>query len=227
MYTSGFTTVKRAGFNQKRYASLISSPNDPKLVNLLTRLEKFNSESKIFQKLDELYLLSQRKGFFNTSANNLEFLSNYTKINNDYSNLNNFNNLNKLVTNQYSNLPMLPPPSASSTSSSASSFSPTTFDFSNAHVPGLHMFNNTLNSIALSRNSPVDKYLKLLYNLAKNDVELKMTIELVLRAFDHEDDYFFNYVLEFWISGKNFNKMKAKKQQDALTGALASNATSI
>jgi hypothetical protein len=228
-----------------RSATTISSPNDNKLTDMLAKLDKFDSESKIFDKLDALYLLSQRKGFFNLNSNNLEFLSNNNKINDNMNNLYNFNNLNRLVSNQYSDLLMLPTsPSAQSLTSSSfnditkinsanlspiprtgnkpnikvASTNPNFFDAStypsvaNA-IPGLNAFS----SIPVARsNAPVDKYLNLLQGLARNDVELKNKIEQVLEAFNNEDDAFFNYVLEFWISGKSFNKKRAKKLQGKL-----------
>lgn len=241
----------------KRSATTITSPNDKKLINLLARLDKFDSESKIFDKLDELYLLSQRKGFFNLNANNLEFLSNNNKINDNMNNLYNFNNLNRLVSNQYSNLLMLPSPSKMPSSDSnginSANLSPLprsnpvpgikiTIDngnilsnnsnfFKSSHppvansIPGLNAFmSSSMNSYG--RNAPVDKYLNLLQGLARNDVELKNRIEQVLEAFNDEDDFFFNYVLEFWISGKSFNKRKAKKlQEEKGNGQLPSNLT--
>lgn len=237
----------------KRSATTITSLNDKKLTNLLARLDKFDSKSKIFDKLDELYLLSQRKGFFNLDANNLEFLSNNQKISDNINNLYNFNNLNKLVSNQYSNLLMLPSPSAKN--QQANGITPPPFETGAAQsagrmtnvpnfkvsitsnsnnpnhanvansIPGLNAFMaTTLGNYG--RNSPVDKYLNLLQGLARNDVELKNKIEQVLEAFNNEDDYFFNYVLEFWISGKSFNKKKAKKLQDEKgNGQLPSNLT--
>lgn len=246
------------GFNiigSKRLATTISSANDVKLTNLLARLDRFDNESHIFDKLDELYLLSQRKGFFNLNANNLEFLSNNNTINNNMNNLYNFNNLNTLVSNQYSNLLMIPNPAAPSnditamksaslsplprTSDSKSSagrinrtdpdlsesitkMKPSFSSVANA-IPGLNAFTPAAST---KTNGPVDKYLNLLQSLARNDVELKNRIEQVLDAFNNEDDYFFNYVLEFWISGKSFNKKKAKKLQDKLgNGQLPSNLT--
>ncbi|KAG0680511.1 hypothetical protein C6P40_002334 [Pichia californica] len=251
----------------KRSATTISSINDKKLINLLSRLDKFDSESKIFDKLDELYLLSQRKGFFNLNANNLEFLSNSHKINDNINNLYNFNNLNRLVSNQYSNLLMIPNNSSKIDSSFDSNsinsanispipregnlpdvkitmmnanslrnlnnnntptnfFKPSTYPTVANSIPGLNAFMSTSMGHH-SRNAPVDKYLNLLQGLARNDVELKNKIEEVLEAFNDEDDFFFNYVLEFWISGKSFNKRKAKKLQEETgnDGQLPSNLT--
>ncbi|VEU20314.1 DEKNAAC101089 [Brettanomyces naardenensis] len=200
--------LRRVPFvSSKRFASLITTPNDPKLVGLLTRLDKFDKESKIFDKLDELYLLTQRKGFFNVNANDLEFLSNNNQINNNFSNLYNFNDLNKIVANHYSNMMLLPVV----TSGDGVTQTPTMI-IPNAPIQGLQIL--TGKGFGFGRNTPVDKYLRLLNNLAKNDVELKGRIEKVLKAFDKEDDFFFNYVLEFWISGKSFNKMRAKKLQE-------------
>lgn len=258
----------------KRYATTISSINDKKLINLLSRLDKFDSKSKIFDKLDELYLLSQRKGFFNLNANNLEFLSNSHKINDNMNNLYNFNNLNRLVSNQYSNLLMMPninndisnpninnnhnnnPLNSLSNGVTSANLSPlprqgnntsnikVTLNYNNNinnnfnnffksvpnskitnAIPGLNAFMPTSFGHS-NRNEPVDKYLNLLQGLARNDVELKNKIEEVLDAFNDEDDYFFNYVLEFWISGKSFNKRKAKKlQEKSGNGQLPSNLT--
>ncbi|GMG21197.1 unnamed protein product [Ambrosiozyma monospora] len=207
------SSTKNLSVATKRYASTITTPNDPKLVNLLSRLEKFDKESDIFHQLDDLYLLTQRKGFFNLNSNNLEFLSNSAKINVNYTNLYNFNNLNQLVSNQYSNMLLLP----TSSSSAMPSFGALS-DPLGSNIPGLTSFNDNAfaNGLQLNRNTPVDKYLKLLNNLAKNDVELKSNIDRVLKSFDKEDDFFFNYVLQFWINGKNFNKSKVKKHQDEI-----------
>lgn len=265
-----------------RSATTISSPNDTKLTNLLARLDKFDNESKIFDKLDELYLLSQRKGFFNLNSNNLEFLSNNNQTRDKMNNLYNFNNLNTLVSNQYSNLLMLPmapsamtgglpginsanllpsprtgsnssPESHSGAGSGSSSTSikpskrgststinvtiktnnnafangtPNFFSSSSSiakAIPGFNAFSSVSSS---NTNAPVDKYLNLLQGLARNDVELKNRIEQVLEAFNNEDDFFFNYVLEFWISGKSFNKSKAKKlEEERGEGQLPSNLT--
>ncbi|QPG73933.1 hypothetical protein FOA43_001248 [Brettanomyces nanus] len=191
---------------QKRFASLITTPNDPKLVNLLTRLDKFDKSSRIFDKLDELYILTQRKGFFNLNANNLQFMANNNQISDRYTNLYNFNDLSKIVANHYSNM-MLFPTVVSGSSASSMMITP------NTPISGLQFISG--NAVGgFSRNGPLDKYLRLLSNLAKNDVEMKSRIEQVLKAFDKEDDFFFNYVLEFWISGKSFNKMRAKKLQE-------------
>lgn len=256
------TTVRnnKMLFLSVRSATTITSPNDSKLINLLARLDKFDNKSKIFDKLDDLYLLSQRKGFFNLNANNLEFLSNNSKINDNINNLYNFNNLNKLVSNQYSNLLMIPNTESTSNDNYASnsanllplprtskntnnninnnkitingsnviSSNPNLFKLSNPSIaksiPGLNAFSAT--STGYERNAPVDKYLNLLQGLARNDVELKNRIEQVLEAFNNEDDFFFNYVLEFWISGKSFNKKKAKKlEEETGSGQLPSNLT--
>lgn len=233
------TTIK-----QLRWATTITSSNDNKLTDMLARLDKFDKQSKIFDKLDSLYLLSQRKGFFNLNSNNLEFLSNYNKINNNFNNLYNFNNLNKLVSNQYSNLLMLPTlnsslsndittiNAANLTPISRTSSKPASHNIFKAtslpssitnNVPGLNIF-STSQSSRSSINKPVDKYLNLLQGLARNDIELKNKIEDVLKAFDNEDDAFFNYVLEFWISGKSFNKRNSKNHLDKLgDGQLPSN----
>ncbi|TID25521.1 hypothetical protein CANINC_002911 [Pichia inconspicua] len=237
------TTVKNLASIAKRNATTISSPNDTKLTNLLARLDKFDNDTKIFDKLDALYLLSQRKGFFNLNSNNLEFLSNSNKINNNMNNLYNFNNLNKLVSNQYAGSLMLPnatspssingvksaniiplPRTAFNSNSTTNFFKPSMSSIANS-IPGLNAFSVPA-TISSGSNAPVDKYLNLLQGLAKNDVELKNNIEQVLEAFNKEDDFFFNYVLEFWISGKSFNKIKAKKLQDKLgQGQLPSNLT--
>lgn len=184
---------------------MITGPNDPKLIGLLTRLDRFDKQSQIFNKLDELYLLTQRKGFFNPNANNLEFTSNNNRISDSYSNLQNFNDLNKIVSSHYSNMLMLPSSTTVSASSLASTSPATVLLLPNS-------FSN--NALGFNRNRSVDSYLRMLNNLAKNDVEMKHRIEAVLKAFDNEDDFFFNYVLEFWISGKSFNKMRARKLQD-------------
>lgn len=254
-----------------RSATTISSPNDTKLTNLLARLDKFDKGSKIFDKLDELYLLSQRKGFFNLNSNNLEFSSNNNVINYKMNNLYHFNNLNSLVSNQYSNGLMFPlastptinditnlstklspisrtgsnprrsPPSSSSSSITknnsttstinvtinGNSISPSSISSSNPFIaksiPGFSAFSSVTNN---QTNAPVDKYLSLLQGLARNDVELKNKIEQVLDAFNNEDDFFFNYVLEFWLSGKSFNKTKGNKLHDKLgNGHLPSNLT--
>lgn len=201
---------------QKRFASIISTPNDPKLASLLSRLDKFDRKSKIFDKLDDLYLLTQRKGFFNLNANNLQFLSNSTKINNEFNNLYNFNNLNKIVANHYSNMVLLP----AVTSGRNTTGSP--LIVGNSPIQGLQILTGNRNGVL--NNSAVGKYLSLLSKLAHNDTELKGKIEDVLKAFDKEDDFFFNYVLEFWISGKSFNKMKAKKlrEQESENGGKGS-----
>ncbi|GAV27397.1 hypothetical protein PMKS-000864 [Pichia membranifaciens] len=172
-------------------------------------------------------------------------------------NLYNFNNLNRLVSNQYSNLLMLPSPSKMSSGGSTginsanlspmprsshvpgvkinidngnilsnnSNFFKSSYSPVANSIPGLNAFMSTSMS-NYSKNAPVDKYLNLLQGLARNDVELKNRIEQVLEAFNDEDDFFFNYVLEFWISGKSFNKRKAKKlQEETGNGQLPSNLT--
>lgn len=235
-----------------RSATTITSPNDKKLINLLARLDKFENESQIFDKLDELHLLSERKGFFNLNSNNLEFLSNNNKITNKMTNLYNFNDLNQLVHSQFLNplmvnqmpvvapnninelrnsLKLKPQPRAGTNASLKTnlfqsnqySFKPNVASIANA-IPGLNAFSSPMSTGG--SNKPVDSYINLLQGLAKNDVELKQKIEQILEAFDKEDDYFFNYVLEFWISGKSFNKIKAQKMQQKVgDGQLPSNLT--
>lgn len=97
---SGFLTTGYNSRNIYRHASTYAT-NDPKSIKLLQRLDKFNKKEKIFEKLDELCHLSAQKGFFNLDLNDLQFLSNDKKIQNNIKNLYNFNNLNKLVSDQY------------------------------------------------------------------------------------------------------------------------------
>lgn len=54
--------------------------------------------------------------------------------------------------------------------------------------------------------TPAEHHQYLLRELAKNDSELKQHVEEILRAFDTEDDQFFNYVLEFWLRGRALSR---------------------
>lgn len=244
--------------SSKRYATTVAVPQgakvpETKMLNLLSRLDKFDNSTKIFNKLDDLYLLSQRKGFFNSSSNNLEFLSNNNNISNRINNLKNFNNLNQLITSSITSFPLPLPSSTNSSSSSSSSSSSITSSSTSAlkQMKGLNdklssdssfkMNNSSIlssssspfsssmgpsssslnlgNSFSfgvnggfnINRNNIAEQYLKTMFNLAKNDYELQDRIALILKQFENEDDFFFSYVLEFWLSGKDFNKSKNKK----------------
>lgn len=203
-------------FTIKRFASTIHSKNNTKLVELLERLSIFQNKTKIFDKLDELYYLSKRKGF---DSNSLEFLTNNSGIRYKMANMLNFNNMDKLLTssstnllnggnNELGELNLVPMPRISS---NVSTLNLTTSGSNQIvkSIPGLSVFSAT--GYTSSINKPVDKHLDLLKDLAKNDFELKQQVELILESFENEDDYFFNYVLEFWLSGKAFNKIKAAK----------------
>ncbi|GME67821.1 unnamed protein product [[Candida] boidinii] len=245
-----------SAISSKRYATTVAVPQgakvpETKMLNLLSRLDKFDNNTKIFNKLDDLYLLSQRKGFFNSSSNNLEFLSNNNNISNRINNLKNFNNLNKLITNSITSFP-LPLPSSTNSSSSSSITSSSTsalkemkglndklknnsFIMNNSSIISSSSMTspssfsspvgpstsslNLGNSFSfgvnggfnINRHNIAEQYLKTMFNLAKNDYELQDRIALILKQFENEDDFFFSYVLEFWLSGKDFNKSKNKK----------------
>lgn len=198
----------------KRFASTVHSRDNAKMVALLQRLDKFQTNTKIFDKLDELYYLSRRKGF---DSNSIEFLTNNKAIRHRMANMMNFNNFDKLISSQQqqqgavNDLNLVPLPRISNNESSLS-MAMTGSNQIVKSIPGLNIFSQ-VSGFTSNINKPVDRHLDLLKDLAKNDCELKDQVEVILESFENEDDYFFNYVLEFWLSGKAFNKIKAAKMK--------------
>lgn len=225
----------------KRLASTISARDDAQLVRLLTRLGQFDARTQIFDQLDTLYNLTQRKGLFDSQ---LGFLANDSRVQTKIDNMNHFHNIGQLIQSSSGNnntgiaiaaigspsaktaahttsidaslgrnaspggLNLVPMPRQASTSSNPSGSAVSGVK----GLPGLNLFGNLNQHYPRARyDKRIESHIQLINDLAKNDTELKAQIDIILNSFDHEDDFFFQYVLEFWYNGKAFNKHKAQQ----------------
>ncbi|KAH3660140.1 hypothetical protein OGAPHI_007345 [Ogataea philodendri] len=180
----------------RRFASSLAAANEVQQAKMLARVQKFDEKSHIFRMLDDLHMLVLRKGYYNVNVNKLGFLSNSAEIRNKYSNLYHMFDIEDAISRHFTKTPLLSAPQPASSLEAA--------------APALMV---VLNSMRQRKESPVDRHIKLLHNLAGNDVELKQGVQNVLKAFEKEDDFFYQYVLNLWEKKKEYSRMIAKQRQ--------------
>ncbi|KAG7700081.1 hypothetical protein KL933_000570 [Ogataea haglerorum] len=181
---------------QRRFASSLTAINELQQAKMLARVQKFDDKTKIFDKLDNLHMLVLRKGYYNVNINKLGFQSNSPEIRDRYSNLYHIFDIEEALSQHFTKMPLLSAPQPT-----------TTFTGSGSSLMVV------LNSMRQRKDSPVENHIKLLHRLARNDVELKRGIQDVLKTFEKEDDFFYQYVLDLWEKKKEFSRMVAKQRQ--------------
>ncbi|GMM29187.1 hypothetical protein DAMA08_019030 [Martiniozyma asiatica (nom. inval.)] len=223
----------------RRLASTVHSPYNDKMISLLQRLHKFEEKANVFEKLEELHLLCQRKGLCNPKNNSLEFTCNNNTIQRNINNLKSFNDLGGAAKDHFMRLAVAASYPASATSaggyfsttahltpmprSNTPSVKLNTSSSAIKAIPGFNAFASNY----LPSKRPVDVYLNTLHRLAQNDVELIGKLNELMSHFEDESDFFFNYVLEYWLSGKAFNKTRVKEQAQRTGKANAISVTNI
>jgi len=183
-----------------RHASLIVSADNQALVKFLGKLGDFDKKKKIFNKLDELYLLCKRKGFHQTNNDIVRLYSNNKELNTTYKNL-----CNLCIVNQ-----------ATFANSLAGVLDPGLFSaimqqnvpfkiqsIAQEGIPGVSVF-------SLNRNlSHLDKYVDTWNNLERKDADIRKSLYEMINAFKDEDVLFLYYVLMFWLARRTSYELLA------------------
>lgn len=183
-----------------RHASLIVSADNQALVKFLGKLGNFDKKKKIFNKLDELYLLCKRKGFHQTNNEIVRLYSNNKELNTTYKNL-----CNLCIVNQ-----------ATFANSLAGVLDPGLFSaimqqnvpfkiqsIAQEGIPGVSVF-------SLNRNlSHLDKYVDTWNNLERKDADIRKSLYEMINAFKDEDVLFLYYVLMFWLARRTSYELLA------------------
>lgn len=183
-----------------RHASLIVSADNQALVKFLGKLGDFDKKKRIFNKLDELYLLCKRKGFHQTNNDIVRLYSNNKELNTTYKNL-----CNLCIVNQ-----------ATFANSLAGVLDPGLFSaimqqnvpfkiqsIAQEGIPGVSVF-------SLNRNlSHLDKYVDTWNNLERKDADIRKSLYEMINAFKDEDVLFLYYVLMFWLARRTSYELLA------------------
>ena len=187
-------------FTQVRHASLIVSADNQALVKFLGKLGDFDRKKKIFNKLDELYLLCKRKGFHQTNNDIVRLYSNNKELNTTYKNLCNLCIVNQ-ATFANSLAGVLDPGLFSAITQQNAPFK--IQSIAQEGIPGVSVF-------SLNRNlSQLDKYVDTWNNLERKDADIRKSLYEMINAFKDEDVLFLYYVLMFWLARRTSYELLA------------------
>lgn len=191
-------------FIQARHASSVTAADNQALVKFLGKLGDFDKEKKIFDKLDQLYLLCKRKGFHQPNNEIVRLYSNNKKLNTTYKNLCNLCIVNQ-TTFANSLAGVLDPGLFSALMQRGTPLK--IQSMAQEGIPGVSVF-------SLNRNlSQLDRYVDTWNNLERKDVDIRKSLYEMISAFKEEDVLFLYYVLMFWLARKTSYELLAGLNQ--------------